>query len=181
MLSFLHNFSSEKSHANEMRESRDEILIGEIVTIMVEKGYPPIGFWASSDYQRVRFRALNDPILYSVTITLDRKTGGGAISSAILGDKATLTFVCEIKNYLADPDDLIKMYKVDFLNIYKIPVMGRIKIDHQFNSVIATTTEIIEIKELIMKGEAGRQKLETLLFKTIYNMRDMIASFKKNI
>ncbi len=125
MLSFLANFS----HKQEIKESLDEILVGEIVTAMAERNYPTIGFTAHSDYQRIRFKVIDDPVLHSVTITLDRKTGG--LASAILGDKATLQIMCETKNYLADPDDLLSMYSTDFKNLFKIS-FGGIKLNHQF-------------------------------------------------
>ena len=56
----------------------------------------------------IRFKPLNDPVLHSVVITLDRKTGGSALQQAIIGSKATITVQAEVKNYMADPDDLIK-------------------------------------------------------------------------
>lgn len=37
MLGFLQNFA----HKSEMRESRDEMLVGEIVRAMARRGHPP--------------------------------------------------------------------------------------------------------------------------------------------
>ncbi|MEQ8190150.1 MAG: hypothetical protein ABRQ39_19420 [Candidatus Eremiobacterota bacterium] len=175
MLSFLQSFS----HKQEMKESRDEMLVGEIVTVMVDSGYPAIGFWAEGDFQRIRFKVVDDPVLYSITITLDRKTGGDFVSGAIFGDKATLKIICEIKNFLADPDDLLNMYKTDLQNMFKIPILGGIKLDHQLNSVLATTTKIIEIKDLILKGEEGREKLKGILFGTIRELKEKLVPYKK--
>jgi hypothetical protein len=55
--------------------------------------------------QRVSFKTLKDPVLSYLHIVLDRKTGGGAISAALSGVKATLTIPAEMKNYIADSDD----------------------------------------------------------------------------
>lgn len=173
-------FLQDQKHKGELRASRDEILCGEIITLMVEKGHAPIGFSADSDYQRMRFRTCNDPVLYSMTITLDRKTGGNVITSAIVGDKATLQLLAEVKNFIADPDDLLKMIGTDLKNLFKIPLMGGIKVDHQLNSIIAYTTEIIEIKKYILKGEQGRRDLDTLLSDKINRLRDTLGPFKKS-
>lgn len=131
MLSLLQNFA----HKAEIRESKDEILIGEIVRAMARQGFPSIQFTASGDLQRVRFRTTGDPVLNSVFITLDRKTGTGALSAALIGSKATLLVTAEIKNRMADPDDLVKMYRTDLANIFKMPVLGGIKLNHELNSV----------------------------------------------
>ena len=172
MLSFLSNFS----HKREIKESLDEILVGEIVAAMSKRSYPTINFWAHSDYQRIRFKTIDDPVLHSITITLDRKTGG--LASAIVGDKATLNIMCETKNYLADPDDLLDMYRTDFKNLFKLSFAG-IKLNHQLNSVLGHTVKIIEIKDMVMKGEAGREKLANLLFSTIDEIREKLKPFKK--
>ncbi|MBW2256741.1 MAG: hypothetical protein JRI25_19385, partial [Deltaproteobacteria bacterium] len=92
------------SHKAEIRESKDEILVGEIVRAMGRKGFPSIAFRADDDRQTVRFKTIADPVLYSVTVILDRKTGSGALSAAILGSKATLRITAEVRNFLTDPD-----------------------------------------------------------------------------
>ncbi len=172
MLSFLSSFN----HKKEIKESLDEILIGEIVAAMAKRNYPTIGFRADSDCQLVRFLAVDDPVLYSVAITLDRKTAG--LVSAVIGDWATIKIVCETKNYLADPDDLLNMYKTDFKNLFKIS-FGDIKLNHQLNSVLGYTNKAIEIKTMVMKGDQGREKLSALLFETIDTIREKLRPYKK--
>src|SRR4051812_47900579 len=112
MISILNKFNNRA----EIRESKDEILVGEIVRAMSRQGYVSVKYVASTDLQRVSFKALQDPVLTYLHITLDRKTGGGAISSALIGVKATLTISAEVKNYIADPDDLVAMYRTDLAN-----------------------------------------------------------------
>jgi hypothetical protein len=175
MLKFLNQFQ----HRQEMRESKDEMLIGEMVAAMARLGYPAIGFIAHSDYQAVTFRARDDAILHTVVIILDRKTGGSAMSDAILGSKATLKFQAEVKNRMADPDDLLHMYKTDLQNIFKIPMLGDVRLDHQLNSVLATKQRIIEIGTYILKGDEGREKLTALLEETIAELREKLQDYKK--
>jgi hypothetical protein len=173
------NLISKFTHKSEIRESKDEILVGEIVRAMARQGYPTIAFFADDDQQRVQFRAVGDPLLYSVYIKLDRKTGTGMVSSALLGSKATLTITAEIKNRLSDPDDLIKMYRTDLANLFKLPVIGGIKLNHEMNSIYATQTKIIEIDDYVLKGEAGIQALMDLLRQCVDELRVKLEPYKR--
>lgn len=175
MLSILGNFA----HKAEVRESKDEILIGEIVRAMYRQGYVSTNFFANNDFQRVRFRTTQDPILTNVYITLNRLTGSGAIGAALFGSKATLSFTAEIKNYISDPDDLLAMYRTDLANLFKLPVMGGIRLNHELNSVFAHSSTIVEIDDYVLKGDPGVEKLVQLLSSQIRVLRDKLVPYKK--
>ena len=167
------------AHKAELRESKDEILVGEIVRAMARQGHPTIRFQANDDRQLVQFKTLTDPVLHAVTVMLDRKSGTGALSAALIGSKATLTLVGETRNYIADPDDLVAMYKTDLANMFKMPVMGGIKLNHELNSVFARTTMVIEIDDYVFKGDKGVQKMVDLLAKTIAKLTAKLQPFKR--
>jgi hypothetical protein len=167
------------AHKAEIRESQDEMLVGEIVRAMARQGHPAIAFRAHSDRQMMRFKTIRDPILHSVWITLDRKTGTGAISRAVLGSKATFRFTAEVKNRMTDPDDVLAMYQTDLANMFKMPVLGGIKLNHELNSVYATMTSVIEIESYVMKGQPGVDALVVLLDSSIDKLREKLAPFKK--
>ena len=173
------NILAQFKHKTELRESKDEILIGEIVRAMARAGHPSISFQAHSDRQMVRFKTLRDPVLYSVHIVLDRKSGTSALSAAIIGSKATPRVTAEIRNRLTDPDDLVAMYKTDLANLFKIPVMGGVKLNHELDSVFATTTRIIEIDDYVFKGEAGVDKMTALLTQTIDKLKQALEPYKR--
>jgi hypothetical protein len=175
MFSFLSQFK----HSQEMRESKDEILVGEIVRAMSRLQAPATGFFAGTGEQTVRFKPLNDPLLNAVVITLDRKTGGSALQQAIVGSKATVTVQAEVKNYLADPDDLIHMYRTDLANIFKIPMLGDVRLDHQLNSVLATKKVMIDLDQYILKGEESAQHTTQLLNSILTELRQKLAPYKK--
>ena len=175
MLSILGNFA----HKKEIRESKDEILLGEMVRAMARQNYVTTAFWADGDFQRVRFRATQDPVLANVYLQLNRLTGQGALSGAIFGSKATLGVTAEIKNYLSDPDDLLAMYKTDLANIFKMPMLGGVKLNHELNSVFAATSLVIEIEDYVLKGDPGVQKLTQLLSGTILKLRDALKGYKR--
>ncbi len=175
MLSFLSNFK----HRKELRESKDEIMIGEIVRAMSRRHAPAIGFTAGAGEQSVQFKPLNDSVLNSIIITLDRKTGGSSVAQALIGSKATITIQAEVKNYLADPDDLVKMYRTDIANIFKVPMLGTTRLDHQLNSILATKKTLIDLDDYILQGEAGVEKLIEFLNGLIGELRGQLAPYKK--
>jgi hypothetical protein len=174
MLGLLNKFN----HKAEMRESKDEILVGELVRAMARQGGIAVTFAANDDIQRVKFKLLNDPILDSVFVTLDRKTGTGAVGAAF-GSKATLTVSAETKNYISDPDDLVMMYRTDLANLFRLPVMGGVKLNHELNSIFATTTLIIDIDNYVLKGDPGVQALMAQLQRTIHELRERLRPYKK--
>jgi hypothetical protein len=175
MISILSNFA----HKSEMRESQDEMLVGEIVRAMARQGAVTTQFMANNDFQRVRFRMLGDPTLANVYITLNRITGSSALGSMVFGSKATLAITAEIKNYISDPDDLIAMFQTDLANLFKMPVLGGIRLNHELNSVLAHTSTVIEIGDYVVKGEKGAQALEALLDSHIDKLRDRLVKFKR--
>jgi hypothetical protein len=175
MLSLLSKFKN----SAEARESKDEVLIGEMVFAMAHLGCPTIGFRAGTDLQYVKFKPVKDDVLYSMTIVLDRKTGDSALQQAVIGSKATLTFVGEVKNHIADPDDLVAMFKTDMANLFRNPWMGDIKLDHQLNSVTATKKQIIDIDTFIAADQASREQLSRLLRGTMIELREKLVPYKK--
>ena len=176
MFSLLQNFT----HKAEIRESKDEILVGEVIRAMARQGYATIQFTANDDLQRVRFKTRGDPVLHSVFVTLNRMSGTGALSAALIGSKASLTLTAEVKNQMADPDDLLAMYRTDLANLFKMPVLGGIRLNHELSSVLATMTEMIDIDTYVLKGDAGAEKLRTLLDARIDKLREKLAPYKKS-
>jgi hypothetical protein len=174
----LMSFFADRERKAELRESKDEMFVGELVRAMARRGWPTVSFYANSDYQRVGFKAIDDPVLSSVYLTLDRLTGSGAIQAALLGSKAYLSITCEVKNYLADPDDLVAMYRTDMANLFKIS-WGDVKINHEYNAIQGTTKQIIELDNYIGKGDPGIHALVALLDAEIQRVRDKLKPFKK--
>jgi len=175
MLGLLNQFV----HKREMRESKDEILVGEIVRAMARLGCPAYGFMTDATSQSVQFKAKSDPILHSIAIRVDRKTGGSALGEALIGSKAVLSIQAEVKNLLADPDDLVHMYRTDLQNIFKMPMLGDIRLDHQLNSVLATKKIVIDIDQYILKGEEGVTRTTQLIQQVVSELKGKLAPYKK--
>ena len=176
-------------HKGEIRESKDEIFVGELIYLFSLQGWPCMGFTrrllgvevtaTTDDAQNVRFRTASDPVLHSLHVRLDRKTGTGALSSALLGSKATLYVKGEVKNLMADPDDLIRQWSTDIKNILKVPLMGQIKVNHELNSIFAEKGALIELDQFVLQGEQGRNALNALLLATVNELREVLKPYKK--
>jgi hypothetical protein len=172
------NIAANFRHKAEIRESKDEILVGEIVRAMARQGHIADEFAADADFQRVRFR-MDDEVLSYVHVALDRKTGEGRIASAVVGSKATLNVAGEVKNMLSDPDDVVGMWKTDFKNIAKLGLKGNVKVNHEFNSIVGKTTDLIEIDKFVLKGDEGLQALTEHLEDRIGKVREELRKYKK--
>lgn len=169
------------AHKREIRESKDEILFGEVIRLMV-KNYGPLVQIETSpigDYKQARFRIFKNELLYSVTIKVNRWTGGSAIGEALIGSKGSLTLVAEVKNYVADPDDILNMWKTDFKNITKIPLLGGIKINHQMNSILATKTRVVDMGDFVNNMWGERKILEQDLKDDILELCKQLEPFRK--
>lgn len=173
------NIAGNFKHKAEIRESKDEILVGEIVRAMARQGFVADEFAAGAETQRVRFRSQTDEVLSYVHVALDRKTGGGRVSGAIVGSKATLSVAGEVKNLLSDPDDVVKMWKADFRNIAKLGLRGNVKVNHELNSVVGRTTDLVTIEDYILKGDEGVEALSAYLSDRIGRVREELRQYKK--
>src|SRR5699024_10040035 len=145
ILSLISKFNNKQ----EARESKDELLIGESEFAMADVRCHTIGFNVMAGQQYVKVVLTNDTVMKSFAGMLDRMTGDGARQQVVIGSKATLHFVAEVKNHIADPDDLVQMMRTDIGNLLRSPWLGDVKLDHQLNSVTATKNQFIDIDSYI--------------------------------
>jgi hypothetical protein len=171
-------FFADRERKAELRESKDEMMVGELVRAMSRKGWPTVAFQAHSDYQRVRFKTLGDDVFSHLYVTLDRKTGTGALSEALLGSKATLFFTGEVKNYMADPDDLVHMYRTDLANLFKVSWQD-VRVNHEYNAILGTTKQVVEINDFVGRGQEGVTGLIQLVERELHRIREKLRPYKK--
>lgn len=148
--------------------SKDEMVFGEIVRIMEKRGYPCIGFHAASGFQSGRF-LIEGPVLFALTVALDKKLAGAGF----------LSLTAEVRNKLADPDDMITMFKTDFSNIMKVPLLGQIKVNHEYNTIFAKSTTLTNINSYVSKNVVDANKLEADLMEIRERLEEALKKFKK--
>lgn len=149
--------------------SKDEMVFGEIVRIFDKKGYPCIGFEAKSGYQSGRF-LLNGEVLFAVSVVLDKKIAGRGI----------MKLTGEVRNKLADPDDMIEMFKTDLMNITKFGFGGQIKINHEYNTIYAHTTLLENISSYVDNRVVDSSRLEAHIDEYIAKLEDALKKYKKD-
>jgi hypothetical protein len=155
------------------------MLVGEIVRVFARRGWPTVAFRADGDRQLVRFLTRGHPTLYSLTVTLDRRTGTSLLADLTVGSKATLAVQAEVRNRVSDPDDALAMYKTDFANLLRMPVFGGIRLNHEQNSVFATTSTFVDLDSWLGKGEAGVSALARMLDDTTDRLSEKLEPFKR--
>ena len=150
--------------------SKDEIVFGEIVRSFVKKGHPVIGFDAEPGKQSARF-LIDDETLFAFRITLDKKLGAASV----------LNVVAEVRNKLSDPDDMIEMFKTDLTNIAKIPLFGQIRINHEYNTIYASTSVVKSLNTYLGQnvGDVDSEALESDLEDMISKLSEALRRFKK--
>lgn len=150
--------------------SKDIVVFGEIVRIMEKEGYPCIGFHAAEGYQSGRF-LIQGPVLFALTVALDKKIAG----------KGLMSLTAEVRNKLADPDDMIAMFKTDMSNLVKIPLLGQIKVNHEYNTIYAKTTTVASISSYIeSKGVVDAARLRADLLEIVSRLEETLRKFKKD-
>ncbi len=148
--------------------SKDEIVFGEIIRLFVKKGHPMIGFSAQSGKQSARF-LMNGEVLFALRVTLDK-----------MGFAGFLKITAEVRNKLADPDDMISMFKTDLSNVLKVPLLGAIKVNHEYNTIYATSTSVKKISSyFIGKGTIDRDVLAGDMDELVKKLEEALRKFKK--
>lgn len=174
LLKVLHSHS----HKTELRESKDEIVVGEIIRGLSHQGWVCHQVVADSDRQQVGFKIPDDPVLDHVYLVVDRRTGSGAISSA-LGSKTTVAISAEARNKVADPDDLAAMWRTDLSNLFKVPIQGEVRVNHQLNKIVARTHHLIDLDHYVKGTAVDASQLLPWLLGQVDNLRQHLAPHKK--
>ncbi|AAB99284.1 TPA: hypothetical protein HA335_05990 [Methanocaldococcus jannaschii] len=168
------------THSREYTKSIDEIFVGELINFMYKNGavLTEINSPTESSHS-LTFKFVNHPVLHILRITVDRKIEG--MASKILGSQSVLTFEAVIKNDLVEPNDVLVMYQTDFKNMFKIPIFGKVKINHDLNYIIATTTYIEDLGKYIksdrIEKEALREELEKILNTLVKHLEPLKKKF----
>ncbi len=161
-------FFTDLSQAVQEFTSKDEMVFGEIVRIMEKEGYPCIGFHAAPGYQSGRF-LIEGPVLFALTVTLDKKIAGAGL----------MNMTAEVRNKLADPDDMIAMFKTDFSNLVKIPLLGQIKVNHEYNTIYAKSSTVKSISSYVESKVVNADRLKGDLLEILSKLEETLKRFKK--
>ncbi|WP_457612222.1 hypothetical protein [Methanocaldococcus sp.] len=159
-------------HSKELNKAVDEIFVGEIINYMYKNDAYLVDIISSESSHFLSFRFKNN-FLYMLNISLDRKVEG--LASKIIGSQSVMSIEAIIRRELVEPEDVIKMIETDLKNIFKIPMFGNVKIDHNLNYIIAKTSYIIDLNKFIKDKEVKKEEIREEIDKII---KTLVESLK---
>lgn len=174
----LFNSMANYAHKSELRESKDEIMCGEIIRGLSHRGWRCHRIVAHSDRQMMGFKLPGDPVLSAVYLVVDRRSGSGAISQS-MGSKTIVGFTAEMRNKVTDPDDLAVMWKTDLANLFKLPVAGEVRVNHQLNTVNARTFYMIDLDQYVQGHSVNAAPLVEWIVNEVGGLRERLRPLKK--
>ena len=159
-----------------MTKGTDEILFGEIVRMMVREGYPMISLSSSEDVHYARF-LMPGTDLFSLEITMKRYTSGFVLSkNTEVPIRIDLMGMAIIK--VATFNHLMEMYKTNVANITKLPILGDIKVHHDYNRIHVWAAIVGRAsKYFISKDQVDSEYLSDDLRKSFGEMLKALSRF----
>ena len=88
-------------------------------------------------------------------------------------------FTAEMRNKISDPDDLAIMWKTDFANMFKIPVAGEVRVNHQLNTVNARTFQMINLDQYVSGSNVNAGPLVEWIVAQVDALREKLRPLKK--
>jgi hypothetical protein len=164
--SMLENFALRR----EVSDSLDEILIGQLIAVMVEKGYPMVGISSDPDHHSLRFRMQGDEVLYYLCATLHRTPNK-------LARLATLSLTGQVKNFLTRSSDLVDFYAKDHRRLSEHPLQGGVTLSHQLNSVLGTVQRQVRLDKAT--EPENLREMEQMIEGVLMELRQVLLPFKR--
>lgn len=162
----------------ELRESKDEILCGELIRGLTAHGWTCRRITAHSDRQQMSFVIPDDDVLCAAHVVVDRRSGSGAVTSA-LGSKTILGFAAEIDNGVTAPAELSTRWQEDLPNLFRLPVAGEVRISHQPGSVMARTFHMVDLDQYVQGSNVGTGALVDWAKEQVDQLREALRPLKK--
>lgn len=163
----------------ELRESKDEILVGELVRGLSALGWNPYRIVGHSDRQMVGFKVPDDPVITNYSLVVDRRSGSGLVTEE-LGSRTILGFVAEIHNQVVDPDELATMWRTDIANPSTLPVAGEVRVNHQLNRGVARTYHLVDIDQYISGTQVSMDGLVEWVSGQFLMLREHLVPLKRD-
>lgn len=164
--SMLENFALRR----EVADSLDEILMGQLIAVMVEQGYPMVGISSDPDHHHLRFRMQGDTVLYYLAATLHRTPNK-------LARLATLSLTGQVKNFMSRPADVVDFYASDHVRITQSPLQSGVNLSHQLHSVLGTLQRQVRLDRATEPGSL--QEMEQMMEAALLELRQALLPFKR--
>ena len=84
-----------------------------------------------------------------------------------------------MRNKVSDPDDLATMWKTDLANLFKVPVAGEVRINHQLNTVNAKTYHLVDLDQYVQGHSVQAAPLVDWIVAQFDALREQLRPLKK--
>ncbi|MBM3461760.1 MAG: hypothetical protein FJX76_06625 [Armatimonadetes bacterium] len=149
------------SHARELRQSRGEILVGEIVAAAAQAGLSVVGISSDSDEQTVRLHAPSDFVLGRVAVSLrrePRRFGSRGGPPNILVEMQG-----EVRNHPTTLEELLEPFH---------PSSNEVVVERRHHTYSAVVAEVVPL-------EGGREALRDIFTKSLAALQDALTPFHR--
>jgi hypothetical protein len=164
-------------HGRTLRRAEDEMLVGEVIRCMGHQGRPLVALRTQDHAKLLRFLVPGDPLLFSISFAVDRITGADLVTHAVVGSKAALRVMAEVRRSRTVPGQAVEMVATDLANLLKVPLLGAVQVDHEMHRVFATTGKVVELQRFVRDGDEGRARLADLLEEKIGALREALTAY----
>jgi hypothetical protein len=96
-----------------------------------------------------------------------------------MGSRTVIGFTAEMRNKVTDPDDLATMWRTDFANLFKMPVAGEVRINHQLNTINARTYHLVNLDDYVSGSSVNTEPLVGWIVQQVNDLRERLRPLKK--
>jgi hypothetical protein len=164
-------------HKAELRESKEEILYGELVRALSGEGWRCFRLMADPDRHLVGFKLPDDPVLSAVYVLIDRTAGSGTPGAAPNG-WTVVGFTAEMDHAASTPDELASQWRAGAIDLFQLPVAGEIRVDHQPTTVRARAYHTIDLEQYVVGREVALGPLVDWSMGQVDALRDFLRGLK---
>jgi len=155
----------------------DEVLFGEVIRVFTKMGYPMIKLRSDENFHHSRFLMQGTP-LFTMDIKLKRLS-----RKLVLSRKGDVPMRVDFEGMAivkgSSFDRLVEMYKSSITNVFKFPLLGMIKVSHDYNRVHLKAT-IIGLSKKYFDSE-GLVDTDRLTEDIKRSIEEMLKSMEKFI
>jgi len=150
-------------------------LVAQIVRAMAHMGHPCFLFKTENERWKLRFRTVHDDLLHSISVTLYPDRRGPDNTTPTSGTTVALTIDAELRYHLPNIEDLISIHGEQ---LWKVEVPGAIRLHHVGNSIVARTSEAIDVRRFLGGDEAHFRALCEWLETTVSKLQELFEPLR---
>ncbi len=174
----LFNAMSDFSPKSDLRESKDEIVCGELIRGLSHAGWHCHRIVADSARQVVGFKVPHDEVLSAVYIVVDGRSGAGSPTPG-MGGRTVMGFTAQMRNRASDPAELAAKWKADIANLFNMPVAGEVRIDHQLTTVSARTYHVVDLDQYVSTTSVEAEPLVGWVIEQVDALREHLRPLQE--